>query len=120
MKSTLPLEKIVSKIAALGVPGLVFVVAVGATGLSGAAAITAALAALGPGGIVGGIAFLGVAGVIAAGITEYGTEAILKGVIQQLYLRGESKESIKAKIEKYPISKSLKYKLFEKLDSFKI
>ena len=33
------MDKIVSKIAALGVPGLVFLFAVGATGLAGAASI---------------------------------------------------------------------------------
>lgn len=42
------MEKIVSKIAALGVPGLVLLIAISATGLTGAAAITSALAALGP------------------------------------------------------------------------
>lgn len=39
------MDKIVSKIAALGVPGLVLTVAIGATGLAGGAAITTALAA---------------------------------------------------------------------------
>ena len=36
------MEKIVSKIAALGVPGLVLFIAISATGLTGAAAITSA------------------------------------------------------------------------------
>ena len=43
------MDKLVSKIAALGIPGLVLVTAIGATGLAGGAAITTALAALGPG-----------------------------------------------------------------------
>lgn len=46
------MDKIVSKIAALGVPGLVLTVAIGATGLAGGAAITTALAAIGPGGMI--------------------------------------------------------------------
>ena len=50
------MDKIVSKVAALGVPGLVLVIAINATGLAGGAAITTALAALGPGGMKGGIA----------------------------------------------------------------
>ena len=41
------MDKLVSKIAALGIPGLVLVTAIGATGLAGGAAITTALAALG-------------------------------------------------------------------------
>lgn len=51
------MERIVAKLAGLGVPSLIFVVAISTTGLTGAAAITAALALLGPGGIIGGIAF---------------------------------------------------------------
>jgi hypothetical protein len=38
------MDKVVGRIASLGVPGLVLVVAMGATGLVGAAAITAGLA----------------------------------------------------------------------------
>ena len=44
----------IKKIAALGVPGLVFMVAIELTGLVGAPALTCALAALGPGGMVDG------------------------------------------------------------------
>ncbi|WP_181899267.1 hypothetical protein [Lachnotalea glycerini] len=40
------MEKVISKVAALGVPGLVLLIAMGATGLAGGAAITTALAAL--------------------------------------------------------------------------
>ena len=42
------MDQIIKKIAALGVPGLVFMVAVELTGLAGAAALTTALASLGP------------------------------------------------------------------------
>lgn len=112
------MEKIISKIAALGIPGLILVVAIGATGLSGAAALTAALAALGPGGMIGGIALLGVAGLAAQAITEFGFDAIFSGVVKELCLRGESKASILQKIEKYPVSKSLKRKLKENLDRY--
>lgn len=117
------MEKVIAKLAGLGVPSLIFIVALSAAsagGLAGAAAITASLAMLGPGGIVGGVAFLGVAGMISSAITEYGSEALLKGVIQKLYLQGESKESIKAKISKYPVSKKLKLSLYSTLDSFRV
>lgn len=116
-KNNVPLEKIVSKVAALGVPGLILLIAIAATGLTGAAAITAALAALGPGGILGGIATLGVIGLLTNGISKYGVNAIFTGVVKELYLRGESKESIKEKVSKYPVSKSLKLKLFDTLDN---
>lgn len=110
------MDKIVSKVAALGVPGLVLVIAIGATGLAGGAAITAALAALGPGGMIGGIATLGVIGILSEGIAKYGVDAIFSSVVKELYKRGESKESILEKIKKYPISRDLKRKLNESLE----
>lgn len=111
------MDKIVSKIAALGVPGLIFMVALSATGLAGGAAITAALAALGPGGMIGGIATLGIIGLISEAITEYGFDTIFSAVVNELYKRGETIESLLKKIDKYPVSKSLKSKLKEKLRS---
>ena len=107
------MEKIVSKITALGVPGVVLLLAMSATGLSGAAAITAALAALGPFGMLGGIATLGILSLIAQGLTEFGFDAIFTAVVKELYKKGESRESILEKIEKYPVSKALKRKLKE-------
>ena len=110
------MDKIVAKIAALGVPGLVLVIAISATGLAGGASITAALAALGPGGMIGGIATLGVLGLISEGIAKYGMDAIFSAVVIELYKRGETKESILNKIQKYPISKDLKRRLRESLE----
>ena len=107
------MEKIVSKLVALGVPGLVLLIAVSTSGLAGGAAIIAALAALGPGGIIGGIVTLGLIGLVAHGIAEYGVEAISCSVIKELLKEGETKESILEKISKYPISKSLKSRLRE-------
>lgn len=110
------MEKIVCKIAALGVPGLILITAIGATGLAGGAAITTALAAIGPGGMIGGIVTLGVIGLISEGITEYGFDAIFDAVVKELYKRGETKNSILKKIEKYPVSKQLKRKLRDSLN----
>ena len=77
------MDKIVSKIAALGVPGLVLTVAIGATGLAGGAAITTALAAIGPGGMIGGLVTLGVIGLISEGISKYGVDAIFSAVVKE-------------------------------------
>lgn len=112
------MDQVIKRVSALGVPGLVFLVAIKLTGLAGAAAITSALAALGPGGIVGGVMTLCVLAVIADGIAEYGFDAIAKGVLRELYCKGESKESIKAKISKYPVSSKLKHNLYEVVDQF--
>lgn len=110
------MDKLVSKIVALGVPGLVLLVAISATGLAGAAAITDALAAIGPAGILGGVATLILAALISQGLSEWGFDAIFSAVVKELYAKGESKESILQKIEKYKISKSLKRKLREDLE----
>lgn len=110
------MDKVVSKIAALGVPGLVLTVAIGATGLAGGAAITTALAAVGPGGMIGGLVTLGVIGLISEGISKYGVDAIFSAVVKELYRRGETKEQLKQKIKRYPISKDLKRKLNEYIE----
>ena len=110
------MDKIVSKIVALGIPGLILVVVISTTGLAGAAAITTALAALGPGGIIGGVATLGVIGLISEGISEFGFSKIFSSVVKQLYEQGETKDSIRKKIQEYPISKDLKRKINEELD----
>ncbi len=107
------MEKLVSKIAALGVPGLILLVAINASGYVGGAAIVTALSALGPGGIIGGIATLGIIGLIVQGLTEFGMDAIFSAVVRELLKKGETKESILRKIEKYPVSKSLKRRLRE-------
>lgn len=112
------MEKLVSKLAALGVPGLVLLIAVSTSGLAGGAAIVAALSALGPGGIIGGIVILGLIGLIAHGLTEYGVEKISCALIKELLKKGETKESILEKIAKYPISKSLKRHLKEVVTSY--
>ena len=110
------MDKIVSKIVALGVPGLVLLLAIGVTGYVGAAAITAALCAIGPFGMIGGIATLGLIGLISQAISEYGFEKIFVQVVKELVKKGETKESILLKINSYKISKSLKLKLKEILE----
>ncbi|RKI23690.1 hypothetical protein D7V82_16645 [bacterium 1xD8-6] len=111
------MEKVVSKIAALGVPGLILIIAMSATGLSGGAALTTALAAIGPFGMLGGIATLGVVVLLSQGLTEFGFNAIFTAVVKELYKKGKDKKSILRKIEKYPVSKSLKRKLREQLEN---
>ena len=53
---------------------------------------------------------------ISEGITEFGFAAIFNAVVKELYKRGETKESIIEKIEKYPVSNGLKVKLYESLE----
>lgn len=105
------MDKAVSTIAGLGVPGLVLIVAMEASGYAGAAALTTSLAALGPGGMFGGVILLLALSVISKSIAEFGFEAIFSAVLKELKRRGETSDGILAKIEGYPISRSLKDKL---------
>lgn len=108
------MDKLIEKIAALGVPGLVLLIAVKATGFAGAAALTTALASLGgPLGMLGGIGVLGLLVLISGGIAKYGFQAIYKGVVNELQRQGMTKSDIIAKIDGYPISKEMKLKLKE-------
>ncbi len=56
------MDEAVRKLAGVGLPGVILLIAMASTGLTGAAAITAALAMLGPGGMIGGVVFLGIIG----------------------------------------------------------
>jgi len=68
-------------------------------GFAGAAVITAALAILGgPFGMLGGIGFLLVLGLMSPWLAKYGRE---------MYFKGKDNR----KIESYPISNSLKKKI---------
>ncbi len=111
----IPTDNLISKTAGFGVPTLIFLIAKGATGLRGAAAITTALAALGPGGMVGGVVFLLASGFIIEAISKWGFDATFAAVIKELYKKGETKETILAKINKYHVSKDLKQKLIGKV-----
>ncbi len=110
------MDKLVNKIVGIGVPGLMLVVAISMTGLSGAAAITAALALLGPGGMIGGIITLFISGAIASALAEYGFDALFEAIVKKLYKKGESKETIRRKIENGPWSEKLKAKAISELN----
>ena len=113
-KMKVPLDKVIEKIVALGVPGLVLVIVVAAVGPAGGAAIVTALAVLGSPfgmGMWAGLAVLGLLVLIANAIAEYGVEAVAKRVIKGLEEKGLSKKEILDKVERYPISKGLKLTL---------
>ncbi|MDO9547705.1 MAG: hypothetical protein Q7J65_01910 [Candidatus Marinimicrobia bacterium] len=111
------MDKLVEKIVALGIPGLVLLIAISATGYTGAAALTTALAALGgPFGMLGGIALLGLLVLISNGIAKYGFERIYRAVLGKLKEDGLTEEEIIKKINNYPISKGMKLKLINVIE----
>jgi len=110
------LDSVVSKIVALGVPGLVLLVAMAATGWAGGAAIVTALAILGgPLGMLGGIALLGVMVLISHALAKYGFRKIFEACVRRFEAQGMSKEEILRRIARYPISKDLKLRISQLL-----
>jgi hypothetical protein len=115
----LGLDKIAEIIAALGIPGLILVIAIACSGYAGGAAIVAALATLGgPFGMLGGLALLGILVLISNAIATYGAEAIVKKVIAKLKKDGLSKEEILKKIDSYPISMGLRLKAKDYIEKY--
>lgn len=115
-KEIVMLDKVVSKIAALGVPGLVLVVAMGVSGWVGGAAVVAALAMLGgPLGMLGGVAVLVILALISNALAKYGFEMVFEATVARLREKGVSDEEIIRKVDGYPISKEIKLKLKDSL-----
>jgi hypothetical protein len=93
------MDKLVSDIASLGVPGLIFLFLIAGSGYAGAAAITTTLATLGgPFGMIGGVGVLLLLTKISRGIAEYGVDELAKNVIRKMIEKGETKEYIIRKI----------------------
>jgi hypothetical protein len=113
------MDEVITRVAALGLPGVLLVVTMAATGLAGGAAITKALAALGrPFGMIGGIAALGIAGLVAEALSKYGIDSLLTGI----YIERKKKEplfKLCQEIDSLPISSDLKRKLKDALDCTK-
>jgi hypothetical protein len=112
------MDEAVRKIAALGLPGVILLIAMATTGFTGAAAITAALAMLGPGGMMGGIMFLGVISIAADALSKFGLETLLLGVYKDRYEKGETLETLKQEISGLFISDDLKRKIREELSCY--
>ena len=128
MDKVIEMDKIIDKIIALGVQGLVLLVAIHVAGFARAAALTTRLAVLGslrspfpppfpppppppfpfP---LGMIWYWYLLALIAKGISDYGFEKIYRGVIDRMKAQGKTKGAILRQIDGYLISGSLKAKL---------
>ncbi len=106
------MDELVKKLSGFGIPMIVLLIAMKATGLVGAAAMTAALAALGPFGMIGGIGVLIAVSISADKIAEFGYERITKMVVKE-QLKTITKEEMINKINRLPITKSMKLKIID-------
>ena len=105
----IPLDTIASKIAVAGIPAVVIIGIASTSGLVGGAAIVSAIStASGGAGLIPGIVALGFIAVASQAIIEYGSENVMKEVVNQLKEQGHTDEEIIETIENYPISDSLR------------
>jgi hypothetical protein len=105
------MDEIVKKIAALGLPGILLVIAISASGAAGSYAVVAALAGLGgPFGIIGGIGVLGLTTLVGETIAGYGIETVLKNIYTERR-KTESVRYLLKEIKDLPITEDLKLKL---------
>ncbi len=110
------MDKIVSYLVGLGVPGALLLVLISISPYAGAAAIASTLASFGPGGMVlGVVSFMAVA-LLAQALTKYGFDAIFAEVkIGLKRSKGLSEKQFKAEMEaglkKFWVSRALKNKI---------
>lgn len=109
------MDEFVRKAAGLGFPMIILLITMATTGLTGAAAITASLALLGPGGMIGGIIFLGMIGIAADMLSKFGLETLLEAIYTERLKNGEALRKLLQEIQNLPISGDLKRKLKESL-----
>ena len=111
------MDEVIRKVAALGLPAVIFTVVMATTGLTGAAAITTALAILGgPTGMVGGILALGTVGILTDLLAKFGSELVLMR-IYEIRSEKENVEKLCQEIDNLPfISNELKQKVKTLID----
>lgn len=109
------LDKVVSSVVSLGVPGLVLLIVMSFSGLAGAAAITSSLALLGgPFGMIGGIGTL----LILSQVSKYGAEKVIEQVMKSFVEKGYTKESLLEEIETYPMPSFVKQRVKDFIISY--
>jgi len=94
------LERLVTALIGLGVPGFALFILATYSGLTGAAAITTALVALGPGGMVGGLVTAGILALIAAAVTANGLPQVFAAVVRGYLNNGTPKDDLLGALKK--------------------
>ncbi len=107
------MDDLVSKLAGLGVSGLVLVGLVATSSYVGAVAITTSLAFLGwPFGMIGGVMLLTLIGAVSSAIARFGVDSLAKALVQRLRETGISEPEIIQEINNFPlITNSLRAQL---------
>ena len=78
------MQEVIKKISTLGIIGVIFVITMAATGLSGAANTIALATISGSAGIMGGIAAIGITGLVAVALAKFNIGLVNQITTQQL------------------------------------
>ncbi|MBD2438926.1 hypothetical protein [Nostoc sp. FACHB-110] len=104
------MDELVKKIAGLGLPGIIFIIATASSGGSVAAVVTLLSSLGGPLGLLGGLGLLGLVGVLTEYLASFGIETILKLVYAERS-KTESVRFLLKEIQELPVTDDLKLKL---------
>ena len=115
-KKKTEIDRIIDKLAPLGVPGLIFLVLMSFSPWAGGAAIMSTLALLGgPFGAIAGLGVLGVFSIYGKKISAFGYNRVIVLLIDRMKKQGKSADEIIQEIQKFPISDELKNKITNKI-----
>lgn len=111
------MNKIISRLTAFGVPGLVYFVAATNSGLLGGATLVGLVALLGgPIGLVGAVGLASTTAALKGVVRMNGFEPTFDALVEAYEAKGITREEIRLKVSRYPISKLLKQAILDALD----
>lgn len=115
------MDRIIDKLAGLGVAGIVLVCVIASSGLTGVYALTAALSTLGGpfGGMFVGLTMLGLIAMTSALIAKIGIDQVVILVSQKIIKKGKSKKQLIKELNSMPwkivLSEELRLKIKDKI-----
>lgn len=110
------MNKIISRLTAFGVPGLVYFVAATNSGLLGGASLVGLLAILGgPIGVIGAVVLASTTAAIKGVVKLNGFEPTFDALVEAYEAKGMTRDEIRDKVSRYPISTLLKAAVLEQL-----
>lgn len=104
------MDNVISRVTMLGVPGLVILIASDMYGKVRTTAILMALSIFLPGPLflVAGFTAIGLYHHLKKNIRIHGLDPLVEGTLAELYVKGQTPESIASAVEKYPVPNALK------------
>ena len=115
------MDKILDKLAGLGIAGIVLACVIATSGLTGVYALTAALSTLGGpfGGMFVGLAMLGLIAMTSTLIAKIGIDQVVILIVEKIVKKGKKKEDLIKELNSNPwrivLSEDLRLKIEKKI-----